>query len=361
MPERERVVSFSGGSVSRSLTQTLEYPEGSGVSLSQSGGSLPESFGTVAAIVVTYNRKKLLVECLEGLARQTYPLSAILIIDNASSDGTSELLHERGFIPEPPLSDGSRPWELQGSPPGHPGILLTYRRLPENTGGAGGFHEGVKAGFESGYDWLWLMDDDVEPTPSCLSSLLSFSGISLCIHPSKQFEDGLRFEWEGYISPKTGRRIFLQDPSFKKGLSYCETNTGCFEGMLVHRSIVEKIGFPDKRFFIGSDDSVYGFLAHHHTRVLYTRDPLMLKKARSSVQPISDRSLYYGMRNSFLRHSYLNRSVGKHRFIRSLFLVVKFFDFFSNILMSRKNKRPAIRLLLRATRDGLAGRFGKGL
>jgi len=84
----------------------------------------------VCAVVVTYNRKDLLVECLEALRRQTGPLDAIYIIDNASTDGTPELLRSRGYrdgaVIENPL-DGSE-------------IIIRYVRLPVNTGGAGGFH-----------------------------------------------------------------------------------------------------------------------------------------------------------------------------------------------------------------------------
>lgn len=47
---------------------------------------------TVCAVVVTYNRKGLLIECLEALRRQTRPLQAIYLIDNASTDGTPEFL-----------------------------------------------------------------------------------------------------------------------------------------------------------------------------------------------------------------------------------------------------------------------------
>jgi len=316
---------------------------------------------TVVAVVVTYNRKKLLLECLEGLSRQTVPLDAVVLVDNASTDGTPTYLMERGVLPDLPPGGIGLPFESPGTLPGSPVTKLTYLRLPDNTGGAGGFHEGVQKGFLAGYDWLWLMDDDVEPLPDCLSNLLSFRSLSRCIHPSKLFEDGSRHTWEGYISSKTGRRVFLPDVSFQKGLTHCETNTGCFEGMLVHREIVDKIGFPDKRFFIGSDDSVYGFLAHQHTRVLYTRDPVLIKKAGKSVGPISDRSIYYGMRNSFLREQYLNTHIRRYHFLRLLFLLIKFFDYTSNILMSRQDKVSALRVLLRATRDGLAGRYGKGL
>ena len=52
---------------------------------------------TVCVVVVTYNRKELLIECLEALSKQTRPLDGIYIIDNASADGTPELLLGKGL------------------------------------------------------------------------------------------------------------------------------------------------------------------------------------------------------------------------------------------------------------------------
>src|ERR1035441_9411687 len=100
---------------------------------------MPES---IAAVVVTYNRKALLGECLDALLKQTHPLDAIYVIDNASTDGTKEFLNERGYLRE---------------------SKIRYVPLPDNTGGAGGFYEGLRHAFEAGFDWFWLMDDDVEP------------------------------------------------------------------------------------------------------------------------------------------------------------------------------------------------------
>ncbi|BAZ98393.1 MULTISPECIES: glycosyltransferase [Methanothermobacter] len=123
----------------------------------------------ICAVVVTYNRKDLLVECLEALRRQTGPLDAIYIIDNASTDGTPHLLMEGGYIDNP---DGS----VKNLPDHHGGSLkIVYVRLNENTGGAGGFYEGVKRAFHDGYDWIWLMDDDVEPEEYTLEKLLRAS------------------------------------------------------------------------------------------------------------------------------------------------------------------------------------------
>ena len=67
---------------------------------------------TVCAVVVTYNRKNLLLECLEAIRKQTRPVDAIYIIDNASTDGTPEVLKENGYILELPPFNLSEPYEI---------------------------------------------------------------------------------------------------------------------------------------------------------------------------------------------------------------------------------------------------------
>jgi GT2 family glycosyltransferase len=103
---------------------------------------------SVHAVVVTYNRKRLLLDCLEALARQTHPLDGILVVDNASTDGTLEALEQSG-------------------------IEVDYLRLSRNGGGAEGFHYGVRHGRDAGCDWIWLMDDDCAPDPDALERLLA--------------------------------------------------------------------------------------------------------------------------------------------------------------------------------------------
>ncbi|MFX5615039.1 glycosyltransferase, partial [Acinetobacter baumannii] len=77
-------------------------------------------------------------ECLQSVLSQTRAPDHVLVVDNASTDGTGEMLKEE--FPE-----------------------VEVLRLPENQGGAGGFHEGIKRAYEAGYDWIWLMDDDGLP------------------------------------------------------------------------------------------------------------------------------------------------------------------------------------------------------
>ena len=97
--------------------------------------------------MVAYNRRDLLAEALDALASQTTPLAAVHVIDNASTDGTSQMVTKR--FPS-----------------------VTLHTMPENTGGAGGFAAGIAFALDSGADLVWLMDDDTVPTPTALSSLL---------------------------------------------------------------------------------------------------------------------------------------------------------------------------------------------
>jgi rhamnopyranosyl-N-acetylglucosaminyl-diphospho-decaprenol beta-1,3/1,4-galactofuranosyltransferase len=257
----------------------------------------------VAAVVVTYNRKQLLCECIDALLAQSSSVTRIVLIDNASTDGTAELLSEKGYFESE---------------------ILDYTRMPVNTGGAGGFHEGVRRAYEQGYDWLWLMDDDVEPVPHALCTMLSYSNVSECIQACKVFKDGESEGWESWASiDESGRRT----TSVEQNADYIVAETGCFEGMLINRRIVSEIGFPDRRFFIGGDDVAYGYLASRHTQVIYIREPCFLKKINKFgyprlLQRIRDRFLnrrssrfyFLCVRNEILLYGYMRDRVRASRF-----------------------------------------------
>jgi len=101
-----------------------------------------------AAVVVTYNRLPLLQKCVEKLEGQTAPCD-ILVVDNASSDGTAAWLDSQ---------------QKEGR--------LRAHNTGANLGGAGGFNKGMRWAVEAGYEYLWLMDDDCPPEPDALEKLL---------------------------------------------------------------------------------------------------------------------------------------------------------------------------------------------
>jgi hypothetical protein len=193
--------------------------------------------------------------------------------------------------------------------------LFSIVTLNENTGGAGGFHAGVKAAYEDGYKWFWLMDDDVEPYNNALEKLLEFRTISKCIHGKRTSPDGTAHYWEARFYTRFGIAIPSSDKSFKSGKAYCSVNVGCFEGMLIHRDIVEKIGFPDPRFFIAWDDTIYGYLASKHTDVIYVDVPVLKRKRDLKFIDLGFRKLtitsdlyrYYHTRNRGLVRAYIHQ------------------------------------------------------
>jgi rhamnopyranosyl-N-acetylglucosaminyl-diphospho-decaprenol beta-1,3/1,4-galactofuranosyltransferase len=245
----------------------------------------------VCAVVVTYNRKDMLIECLQGLVKQSHALDAIYIIDNQSTDETTETLIEEGFVnPTGGEIDGDEITSVQKN-----NIKIVYVRLDKNTGGAGGFYEGVRRASAKGFDWLWLMDDDVIPDPDCLKSLLDESFDSECIQPSRYFNDNTPYLWHSSFEPITGIRYGID--AFEKGGKLSTfVGLGCFEGMLIQTNIVQKIGLPSRDYFIAEDDTLYGFKASLHTNVKYTRRAKM-KKLIVPVKKIAPWKTYYQVRN----------------------------------------------------------------
>ncbi|MFA7315465.1 MAG: glycosyltransferase family 2 protein [Candidatus Paceibacterota bacterium] len=289
----------------------------------------------VAVVLVTYNRKNLLLEAIDGVLSQTTKVDHIFIVDNNSTDGTRTMLHEKF---------GNN-------------INFTLIFLQENTGSAGGFHYGVKKAYEEGYQWVWFLDDDVSPESSCLDVMFSYKNISKCIHPNKKFLDGSQFMWEALFSPSMGSINFMNNVSFQNGKDFTFVNIGCFEGMLINRDIIAKIGFPDRRFFIGGDDVIYGFESSLHTNVIFLKNAFLKK-----LIPVSEKqkptALYYSIRNQFLLIKHL-KELGLFRPARFYpFLLMNIiFSMTRHVFTTRSSKTPWY--VVRAVFDGLRGKFYK--
>ncbi len=238
---------------------------------------------TVCAVVVTYNRKVMLRTCLQSLLAQERAPDKIILVDNASTDGTRDLLAAE--FPQ-----------------------LELLALDKNTGGAGGFHAGMKWAYDRGFDWIWLMDDDVEMLPGALRVMMENRSLGEFIHCRKTLADGPHV-WEAVWSATSCLPYTLdKDLSFANGKKWMSISYGNFEGALIHRSVPEKIGFPDARYFIGGDDTMYGFLASFHVRVIYLNEFGIVKRI-ASTQKRSRLHYYLQIRNRYLNRSYF-QSVG---------------------------------------------------
>lgn len=219
----------------------------------------------IAAIVVTYNRKDIVGECLNAILNQTRPVDAIYIIDNASIDGTPEYLLEKGLI-DKPLYPDKEPLEKVKTIPiptsvagPDTAIEIHYVRMHENTGGAGAFHEGIKRCYEAGFDRFWLMDDDGIPSESQLSELLIKSAeknLWYCgpLVINKDDAQTLAFRPHNLRKVKNSTDAIMAYA--EDGVIYYNWTSG-FNGTLISKEVVEKIGNIKKEMFIWGDDLEY--------------------------------------------------------------------------------------------------------
>ncbi|MFH8250758.1 glycosyltransferase family 2 protein [Microbacterium sp. B2969] len=248
--------------------------------------------------VVTYNRSGLLTRLLESIERMDPKPGHLVIVDNASADDTAEVVESfRERI----------------------GTKLVYHRLDTNTGGSGGFSEGMRVAYELGSSWMWLMDDDVEVIPDGLAKMGKWAPRFKSIQGRRYDYDGSEFYWQYRVAEPLGIPIPFAPSGFDES-GFKEMNSGCFEGMFIHRDIVTQIGLPDPRFFIYWDDQLYGWLASRKTTSVIVNE-FVLRRTREIKQwdmgirhmnASSDAYRYYIMRNRALIKQYY-RSLGVYR------------------------------------------------
>lgn len=253
----------------------------------------PAAFDPTAAtiVIVTFNRSHLLSGLLTSITAMDPKPGHVVIIDNASSDDTTAVVDS--------FRDGI-------------GTEIVYRRLETNTGGSGGFSEGMRTAYELGSEWIWLMDDDVEVLPEGLAKMGVWTSRFKSIQGRRYDYDGSEFYWQYRIAERMGIPIPFAPSGFDES-GYKEMNSGCFEGMFIHRSIVRQIGLPDPRFFIYWDDQMYGWLASRRTTSVIV-DEFVLRRTREIKQwdmgirhmnASSNAYRYYIMRNrGFIKQYY---------------------------------------------------------
>ena len=296
--------------------------------------------GRICAVVVTYNRKALLDECLTALKNQTRPLEEIIVIDNASTDGTEDMVKTK----------------YAGS---------TYVKLPENIGGAGGFHEGMKLAYEKGHDWIWVMDDDAISHADALERLVD---CPLILDKNVYALASTVLKKDGNIS-LIHRRVIdfknLKEKSVgadKYKDAYFKVDTASFVGLLVSRKAIDEIGLPLKDLFIYYDDTEYSLRLRRIGTIFNVSDSKIVhpqgwddaNKSIISAQPLSWRQYY-----SFRNYIYTYLKYGKPGIVFYGRLLAGTLLDIALTLLFRHYKLQSIKIAIKSRLDGLRGKLGK--
>lgn len=262
----------------------------------------------VCAVVVTFNRKLDLMNCIPALLSQTSKLDTILIIDNCSTDGTYDELVSAGYL------KGNTQSSVLDCDKGN--VELNYFRMTKNTGGAGGFHKGQELALETDSDWIWLMDDDGFPSPCCLEKLQksAIKNNLKVINPIvKNVKEPKLLSFDLGGMKQVSEAV---NASNKDGLIDNVANP--FNGTLMHRNVITSIGLIKKEMFIWGDEQEY-LLRLKKNNIEYatlvnaeffhpegkTSFDLFLNKYKIAIKPKKLEMNYY--RNiGFLNKSYFN-------------------------------------------------------
>lgn len=197
----------------------------------------------IAVVIVTFNRLNELIKTISSIRNQGFFDNDIIVINNNSKDGTKELLESEQYT------------------------NIRTIHLSENIASAGGFSKGMKEAFELGYDWVWLFNDDSRPVSGTFNSFVEYLenekalnlGL-LKIANKNENNQAVLLYWNGVRKP------VYTDLSNE----LVKTDLITFDGCLISRNLMDKIGFCDPLYFMGTYEFDYCLKAKEAGFGIYT-------------------------------------------------------------------------------------------
>jgi len=253
----------------------------------------------VAIVIVNWNGGQTIINCIESLAKTTYPNYKVILVDNCSTDDSLEKI-------------------LKLRPDMH--II----KLPKNYGYTVGTNVGWLYGLKKlNADYICAMDSDIVTVQK---NWIDLQIAELEKSPERGiscgkliFPDGrvqlLYFEREhsAYLEKDVGQYDFVRETKAVGG--------AC---IIIKKEVIQKIGYYDENFFYGPNDIDYCFSANRAGfKVLYNGFAKSIHKgsfsARSGAKDFIYRHQSYGQMVFWFRHGSWKNKINtvKEQFIRA--------------------------------------------
>lgn len=231
---------------------------------------------TVAVIIVNYNAGDMLGRCLAALERQTFRDFSVIVVDNASTDGSAEGIESR-----------------------HPGVKLL--RAGGNIGFAAGNNLGIR--HAAGAEWVLLLNPDAYAAPDCLERFVGaarqgthdFFGCLMRLADTPDFLDGTgdMYHTSG-VAWRRDHGVALRAGTQAPG----EIFAPCAAAALYRRADLEAVGGFDERYFCYFEDIDLAFrLRLRGLRCGYVPEAVVDHVSSGISGKRSDFSTYHGHRN----------------------------------------------------------------
>jgi len=279
----------------------------------------PKSWPKVAIVVLNWNRWQDTVECVRSLYHLTYPNYEVVVVDNASTDGSVAHIQE----------------ECRN---------VTIIRTQSNLGYTGGNNVGIQFALEHGAELIMILNNDtVVVSPNLIESLLEVKSflpncgivaprVCLFEKPNRCLDQApyplwwrlidrfllpLLLKRAGFrVGPVAKNIIDLTNHAFDQKIvgTFLHQGNGLSEGRTIEvvshvpgcalglfRDMIEKVGFFDERLFMYDEEHDLCFRAlMSGFFIVRVKDVVVLRK--DGGRPLSDKQAcvaYYSARNRF--------------------------------------------------------------
>jgi len=240
----------------------------------------------VSIIIPHLAGEELLCRCLGSLEKTTYPRWEVLLVDNASTDGSVETARARF------------PW-------------LKVVRNQTNLGYAGGCNVGIR---HSSADYVLLLNDDTEVEPTCLSTLVevaeSDTRIAACQPKIRSLVNRRRFDYSGAAGGMMD--IFGYPFALGRIFEVVEEDSGQYDRIrdivwasgtatLLRRSALEEVGLLDEDFFAHMEEIDLDWRLHlRGYRVVAVPGAIVYHQSGSTLRAQSPMKLFLNHRNNLV-------------------------------------------------------------
>jgi GT2 family glycosyltransferase len=228
----------------------------------------------ISVIIVNYNGRDLLLACLKSVAGQLFQDIEIIVVDNASTDGSAEEVKIR-----------------------FPHVKIIS--LSENEGFAGGVLEGLR---NARGNHVLLLNNDVVVEKECIQNLhdVMKANPDVGICASKMLEHGKKIIDSAGDGFSKGLRGFKRGEGLPAGSYNSEEYVfgACAGAALYRKEMLEDIGCLDRDFFLIYEDTDLNLRAQlGGWKARYVPSAVIHHRVRSSIGDMSDRAVFYSLRN----------------------------------------------------------------
>jgi GT2 family glycosyltransferase len=294
----------------------------------------------VSIIVLNYNGLQDTMACLRSLEHLTYSRASTILVDNASSDGTADVV--RGTYPN-----------------------VMVMETGANLGFTGGNNVAIKYALEHGADYVMLLNNDTIVAPDFLNVMvegmeqdptIGVAGPMIYYHnnPETIWTAGGTIDWKHGTTSMIG--LNQMDVS-QFGLSPTTVDfvSGC--ALLARRNVWEKVGLLDDKFFMYYEEAEWCVRATRAGfKIALVPMAMIWHKISEEERAASPRTYYYMVRNRLL---FLHKTGAGYQ--TWAFTVFEYIRTFANwtLLEKRHDRRHLRKPMVQAFRDYSRGHFGQ--